>query len=339
MGRRRKGRAIDGWLVIDKSEGDTSTRVVGVVRALLDARKAGHAGTLDPLATGVLPIALGEATKTVAHVVEGLKSYRFTITWGRETATDDAEGETIAQSDARPSAEAIEAALGRFRGEIMQVPPRYSAIKVAGERAYDLARDGEEFELAARPVLIERLEIAEIPSPDTCVLEADCGKGTYVRALARDLGRVLGCCGHVSALRRTRVGPFTEEAAISLDKLAQLRHSAGGRERLMDHLLPVEAALDDIPALSVSSADAARLKRGQAVIVRGRNAPILTGPVYVMARGVLVALGEVRKGELHPTRVFNIRTGRAEGAAVRRAPERDTGSARGRTDHETDERH
>lgn len=306
MGRRRRGEAIDGWLIVDKAVGETSTRVVGVAKRMFDARKAGHAGTLDPLATGLLPVAFGEATKTVSNVMDGRKSYRFTITWGHETTTDDAEGETARQSDIRPERARIEAELKTFRGRIEQVPPRFSAIKIEGERAYDLARDGEDFELAARPVVIDRLEIAEIPCPDTCILEADCGKGTYVRAIARDLGRALGCFGHVSALRRTRVGPFGEGDAISLDKLGDLRHSARGRAALMESLLPVEAALDDIPALFVNTADATRLKRGQPVILRGRDAPILTGPVYAMARGKLVALGEVRHGELHPTRVFNL---------------------------------
>lgn len=306
MARRRKGRPVNGWLILDKPEGLTSTRAVAMVKRLFDARKAGHAGTLDPLATGVLPIALGEATKTVPYVVDGLKSYRFTVRWGMETSTDDREGEILEESDARPTREAIEALLPAFTGEIMQVPPRFSAIKVEGERAYDLARDGETFDLQARPVEITRLELTDMPDADTAVFEADCGKGTYVRALARDMGRRLGCFGHVIALRRTAVGPFTDERTISLDKLEEIGHSAAGREALMDLLEPVEAALDDIPAIILGSSDAARLKRGQAVLVRGRDAPILKGPVYAMSRGTLVAVGEVRRGELHPTRVFNL---------------------------------
>lgn len=297
---------MHGWLVLDKPAGMTSTEAVARAKRLFDAAKAGHAGTLDPLATGLLPIAFGEATKTVPYVVDGAKSYRFTVRWGIETDTDDAEGRPLRESAARPRREEVEAALDRFRGEILQVPPQFSAVKVEGGRAYDLAREGEAFELAARPVRIDRLEIVDCPDADHCVLEADCGKGTYVRALARDLGRQLGVFGHVAALRRTRVGPFGEENTISLDKLESLGHSAGGCGDCATVLMPVEAALDDIPALSVSGSDAAKLKRGQAVLLRGRDAPILKGPVYATSRGMLVALGEVRHGELLPTRVFNL---------------------------------
>ncbi len=306
MARRRKGRPVHGWLVLDKPLGLTSTEAVSRVKRAFDAAKAGHAGTLDPLATGVLPIAFGEATKTVPYVVDGQKSYRFTVGWGRETSTDDTEGEALRESPERPSRERIEAALDDFVGEVMQVPPHYSAVKVEGERAYDLAREGEAFELAARPVRIDRLELMELPDAGHAVLEADCGKGTYVRALARDLGRTLGCFGHVTALRRTRVGPYTDADTISLADVEQLGHSAAGREGLDALLRPVETALDDIPALAVSGTDAARLKRGQAVLLRGRDAPILKGPVYAMSRGMLVALGEVQQGELRPTRVFNL---------------------------------
>ncbi len=304
--RRRKGRPVHGWLILDKPEGLTSTEAVGRVKRLFDAQKAGHGGTLDPLATGVLPIAMGEATKTVSHVMAGQKQYRFTVAWGAETSTDDKEGEVLRTSDHRPSREEVAAQLPNFRGEILQVPPQFSAVRVEGMRAYDLAREGVALDLAPRPVMIDELEIVAVPDPDTMVFEASCGKGTYVRALARDLGRALGCYGHVTALRRSRVGPFDEAQAISLDKLEALSHSDAGRDALMACLEPVETALDDIPALAVSSSDAARLKRGQAVLLRGRDAPVVTGPVYAISKGVLVALGEVERGELRPTRVFHL---------------------------------
>ena len=303
---RRKGDPIHGWLVFDKPQGMTSTQAVSRVRHLYGAQKAGHAGTLDPLATGVLPIAFGEATKTVPFAVDGDKQYRFTVCFGTATDTDDAEGTIVARSEVRPTRAEIEAALPRFTGEISQVPPRYSALKVDGARAYDLAREEQDFELAARPALIESLKLIAMPDPDHCVIETRCGKGTYVRALARDLGEALGTRAHVTELRRTRVGPFDEEAAISLAKLEELGHSAAGREALLSVLQPVETALDDIPALAISGQDAARLKRGQPVLLRGRDAPILNGPVYATSRGSLVAVGEVSQGELRPTRVFNL---------------------------------
>ena len=306
MARRRKGLPIHGWLVLDKPQGMTSTQAVSRVRHLHSAQKAGHAGTLDPLATGVLPIAFGEATKTVPFAIEGNKQYRFTVRFGAATDTDDADGTIVATSDRRPTLPEIEAALPSFVGEISQVPPRYSALKVGGARAYDLARDEEDFELAARPALIEGLTLIDMPDPDHCVIEARCGKGTYVRALARDLGIALGSLAHVTELRRTRVGPFAEEAAISLAKLQELGHSAAGRDALLSVLQPVETALDDIPALAIGGQDAARLKRGQPVLLRGRDAPILKGPVYATSRGTLVAVGEVSQGELRPTRVFNL---------------------------------
>ena len=306
MARRRKALPIHGWLVFDKPQGMTSTQAVSRVRHLYGAQKAGHAGTLDPLATGVLPIAFGEATKTMPFAVGGNKQYRFTVRFGAATATDDAEGAIVATSAVRPTRAEIEAALPGFVGEISQVPPRYSALKVAGARAYDLARDEEEFELAPRPALIESLKLVDMPDSDHCLIEARCGKGTYVRALARDLGHSLGSAAHITELRRTRVGPFDEEAAISLAKLEQLGHSAAGRDALVSVLQPVETALDDIPALAISGWDAARLKRGQPVLLRGRDAPILKGPVYATSRGTLVAVGEVSQGELRPTRVFNL---------------------------------
>jgi len=306
MARRRKGRAVHGWIVLDKPVGVTSTNAVARVKRMFQAAKAGHAGTLDPLASGILPIALGEATKTVPYVVDGLKSYRFTVRWGEETETDDNEGEVTQRSVKRPSLRDIERLLPDFTGEIEQVPPRYSAIKVEGARAYDLAREGDEFQLAARLVQVNQLTIQELPDNDHAILEAECGKGTYVRSLARDLGRALGCFGHVSQLRRTRVGPFKEDATISLDKLEELSHSAAGHEGLDAILESVETALDDIPALAISGDDAAKLKRGQAVLLRGRDAPIINGPVYATSRGTLVALGEVKRGELRPKRVFNL---------------------------------
>jgi len=303
MARRRKGSPVHGWLIFDKPEGMNSTRAVGLVKSLYDAAKAGHAGTLDPLATGVLPIALGEATKTVPFVVEGSKVYRFTVRFGIETNTDDAEGKVTASSDRRPSSPEIEATLPRFTGEIIQVPPRFSALKVEGARAYELARDEEQFELEPRPVSIARLTLVAHPDKDHCILETECGKGTYVRALARDLGRALGSHGHVAALRRTRVGPFGEDRAVSVERLEAL---ASDRDDLVTALEPVEIALRDIPALTVSAADATRLRRGQPVLLRGRDAPILAGTIYAMARGTLVAVGEVSEGELKPRRIFNL---------------------------------
>jgi len=258
MARRRKGRAVHGWIVLDKPVGVTSTNAVARVKRMFQAAKAGHAGTLDPLASGILPIALGEATKTVPFVVDGLKSYRFTVRWGEETETDDNEGEVTQRSDLRPSLSDIERLLPDFTGEIEQVPPRYSAIKVEGARAYDLARGGDEFQLAARLVQVNHLVILELPDKDHAIFEAECGKGTYVRSLARDLGRALGCYGHVSELCRTRVGPFKKDATISLDKLEELSHSAAGQEGLDAVLEPVETALDDIPALAISGSKARR---------------------------------------------------------------------------------
>jgi len=306
MARRRKGNPVHGWIILDKPVGVTSTQAVGRVKRIYNAAKAGHAGTLDPLASGILPIALGEATKTVPFAVDGLKGYRFTVRWGIETDTDDTEGVEVNKSENRPSREEIEAVLVQFTGEIEQVPPRYSAIKVEGARAYDLARDGDDFELKARTVQVRKLVVSDIPDANHCVLEAECGKGTYVRALARDIGRTLGCLGHVRELRRTRVGPFDESTTISLDKLEELSHSAARQEGLDAALRPVETALDDIPALAISGDDAARLTRGQAVLLRGRDAPIISGPVYATSRGTLVALGEVKSGELWPKRVFNL---------------------------------
>jgi tRNA pseudouridine55 synthase len=304
---RREKRDIHGWVVLDKPVGMTSTQAVGAIKRLFQCKRAGHAGTLDPLASGCLPIALGEATKTVPFVMDSRKVYRFTVRWGEERDTDDADGRTVETSDRRPEQTAIEALLPRYTGTIMQVPPRYSAIKVAGERAYDLARDGETVELAARPVEIHRLRLVDVPEADHAEFEAECGKGTYVRALARDMGRVLGCYGHIQALRRQAVGPFGEDAMISLEQLTAMCHrAASGEASLAGAIMPVETALDDIPALAVSRADAARLQRGQAALLRGRDAPIFRGTVYVTTAGQLVALAEVDRGEIVPKRVFNL---------------------------------
>jgi tRNA pseudouridine55 synthase len=303
MTRRRKGKPVHGWLVLDKPAGLTSTQAVGVVKRLFEAQKAGHAGTLDPLATGILPIALGEATKTVPFAVDGEKAYRFTVRFGAETDTDDAEGAVVETSEVRPSREAIEAVLDNFTGEISQVPPRYSAIKVEGNRAYDLARSGEEVALEPRTVVIEDLRLIDMPDAATAVFEAECGKGTYVRAVARDMGRALGCFGHVIALRRTRVGAFDEATSVSLETLQAAAQTS--EAALAAQLLPVEAALDALPGVSVGPNDAASLARGQSVLVRGRDAPVLQGAAWAHFKGRILALGELEKGAFRPTRVFN----------------------------------
>jgi len=304
-GRRRKGRDVSGWLALDKPVGITSTQAVARVKRLFQTGKAGHAGTLDPLASGCLPIALGEATKTVPFVVDGRKVYRFTIKWGEESSTDDAEGEIVARSQVRPTAAQIKAALVAFTGEIAQRPPAFSAVKVDGERAYNLAREGAPPELEPRPVTIHRLELAEVVDPDRSTLEAECGKGTYVRALARDLGRALGTFGHVTALRRLTVGPFAESALVTLADLEDC--AAGGDPAACDrYLLPVQAALAGLTEIAVARPDAARLRRGQAVILRGRDAPIDGGPAYALVSGQLVAIGEIDRGSFQPNRVFHL---------------------------------
>ena len=304
---RREKYDVHGWVVLDKAVGMTSTHAVGAVKRLFKAKRAGHAGTLDPLASGCLPIALGEATKTVPFVMNSKKIYRFMVRWGEERDTDDADGRVIALSDQRPTMDAIKSLIPRFTGTISQVPPRYSAVKIEGERAYDLARDGADVTLQARPIDVHRLDLVGVPDPDHAEFEAECGKGTYVRALARDLGKALGCLGHIEALRRTAVGQFGENELISLEQLASMCHrAAAGEASLAEALLPVETALDDIPALAVSRADAARLQRGQTVLLRGRDAPIFRGMVYITVSGQLVALSEVDRGEIVPKRVFNL---------------------------------
>jgi tRNA pseudouridine55 synthase len=304
---RRDRRDVHGWVVLDKPIGMTSTQAVAVVKRLFQAKRAGHAGTLDPLASGGLPIAMGEATKTVPFVMDGRKRYQFTVCWGEERDTDDTEGRVTRTGDIRPSPEQIRALLPQFTGLIEQTPPQYSAIKIQGERAYDLARDGETVALQPRPVEIHELTLIEQPDSSHSVFEAECGKGTYVRALARDMGRILGCYGHICALRRTLVGPFDEADMIPLEQLQALcDRAASGEGSLADALLPVETALDDIPALAVTRADAARLHRGQAVLLRGRDAPNSSGTVYVTVAGRLLALAEIGNGELIPKRVFNL---------------------------------
>ena len=305
---RRKGQKVDGWVIVDKPSGPTSTQIVGKVRRLFDANKAGHGGTLDPLATGILPIALGEATKTVPYVMDGRKIYRFTIRWGEARNTDDAEGEVSGTSDVRPTEAQIEWVLPRFIGLISQVPPIFSAIKVQGERAYDLARDGESVELAPRRIRIDAFRLASIDGPDHASFEVESGKGAYMRALARDLALALGTCGHLSALRRLRVGPFDETTAISLDSLVELGNSPAA----FRHLLPVETALDDIPALALTGDEANRLRSGQAVPLfrksdLDRLSDLEDGDI-VLAKtaGTAVAIARLEQGMLAPVRVLHL---------------------------------
>lgn len=293
---RSKRADVDGWLVLDKPSGITSTHAVARLKRVYNAKKAGHAGTLDPLATGILPVAFGEATKTVPFVQDGEKAYRFTVQWGAETNTDDSDGEIVARSELRPEAAAIEAALPRFIGTIEQTPPAFSAIKIQGERAYDLARDGETVELAPRQVTIYELALLSHAGGES-VFEARCGKGTYVRAIARDMGRRLGCYGHITALRRTRVGPFGEADAVPLAALDEPAEAARA-------LLPISAGLGDITRILVDRSDAARLRRGQSMLLRSANAPT-EGAAYAACSGVVIAIGEIERGELVPNRVFN----------------------------------
>jgi tRNA pseudouridine55 synthase len=309
MARRKKGDPVSGWICLDKSLDLTSTHAVGRVRRLFNAQKAGHAGTLDPLATGILPIALGEATKTVPFMVEASKTYRFSIAWGQTTSTLDREGEVIASSAVRPSLAAVEALLPRFVGEISQVPPAYSAIRVDGARAYDLARAGQTVELAPRKVQIHAARVTDARDADHVEIEIDCGKGTYVRALARDLAAELGACAHVSALRRTRVGGFGEDLAITLELLEEMSHKPG----FLEALLPVKTALDDIPELAVTAEDAFKLKQGRPIVLVPRQVEALKAAltpgsrtVSAMEGDTVVALCEMRMGRLEPTRVFHL---------------------------------
>ena len=301
-----KPKPIHGWVVLDKPAGMTSTQAVARVKRLFQAEKAGHAGTLDPLASGLLPIALGEATKTVSFAMEGRKIYRFTVSWGEETTTCDREGEVTHRSGLRPTSQQIEAILPNFRGGIMQAPPAFSAIKIAGERAYDLARAGEAVELPPRPAFVEELRLVGADGPDRGRFEIVCGKGTYIRALARDLGRGLGTYGHLSALRRIAVGPFTEDEMVPLERLEEMRHKAPGDNAIEGVLRPLETVLDGIPALAVRDADAQRLKQGQPVLLRGANAPIAQDAVLVTWDGKPWCIASVEKGQLKPRRVFNL---------------------------------
>jgi tRNA pseudouridine55 synthase len=304
--RRRKGEAISGWVNLDKPRGLGSTPAVSRVRRAFNAQKAGHAGTLDPQADGVLPIALGEATKTVAFLMEADKAYRFSVRWGVETTTFDVEGAIVASSDVRPSPEAVTTLLADLEGDIDQVPPAYSAVKVDGARAYDLARQGVAVELAPRRVAIHAARLISTPAADVSEIEIECSKGFYVRSMARDMAQALGTRGHVAALRRTRVGPFTEATAIGLATVEELCH----RGAPLEALLPVETALDDIPELAVTAEDAFRLTQGRSVVLLPRHAESLrAGPSRtVSARhgGRIVALCEVRAGRLNPTRVFHL---------------------------------
>jgi tRNA pseudouridine55 synthase len=300
MGRKRKGREVSGWLVIDKPAGITSTAIVNKVRWAFDAQKAGHAGTLDPAATGVLAIALGEATKTVPYITDALKCYRFTVTFGAATTTDDAEGEVLETSPLRPTDAAIAAALPAFRGDIQQVPPQFSAVKVDGERAYDLAREGETMDLAARPLWVDSLDVIARPDADHVELEMVCGKGGYVRAIARDLGRALGCLGHVQALRRTWSGPFDADRGVSLDLIDKLARSA----ELDAYLLPLELGLADLPELKATPEGAARLRNGNPGMVIASGVDF-GDEAWASYQGKAIAVGRYQSGELHPSRVFN----------------------------------
>jgi tRNA pseudouridine55 synthase len=303
--RRRKGRPIDGWLVVDKPPGIGSTEVVNILKRAFDAQKCGHGGTLDPLATGILPVAFGAATKTVPYVMDSTKVYRFTLRFGEARDTDDADGRVIATTDARPTDEQIRAALPAFRGEILQVPPAFSAVKVQGERAYDLAREGVMVELAPRPARVDRFDLIARPDADTAEFEVECGKGVYMRSLARDLAKAVGSLGHIAALRRLRVGPFREHHAIPLDRL---RVSEDTPPPSPDLLLPVETALADIPALAVTEQEAARLAAGQALSLVGfmGRVPAAANPdgglVRLLAGGRLIGLGVLEGGMLRPER-------------------------------------
>ncbi|WP_170406048.1 tRNA pseudouridine(55) synthase TruB [Ruegeria arenilitoris] len=299
MGRKRKGRDISGWLVVDKPAGMTSTAVVNKVRWALGAKKAGHAGTLDPEATGVLAVALGEATKTVPYITDALKAYTFTVRLGQATNTDDAEGEVIAESDLRPTDDEIKQALLPFVGEIMQVPPKFSAVKIDGQRAYKLAREGEDVELAARPLWVEELVLVDRPDPDHVVLEMTCGKGGYVRSIARDLGAALGCHGHVKELRRIWSGPFEAEDGLSIEQIDEMAKTPA----LDEHLRPLEEGLADLPELKCTPEGATRLRNGNPGMVLASDVEY-GDEAWASFDGKAVAVGVYKSGELHPSRVF-----------------------------------
>jgi tRNA pseudouridine55 synthase len=319
MARSKKGQPVHGWLILDKPEGLTSTQAVGACRRIFNAQKCGHGGTLDPLASGILPLAFGEATKTVGYVMEADKDYVFTIRWGASTTTQDREGEVTKRSDVRPPREAILGLLAGLPGEIDQIPPQYSAIKVNGERAYDLAREGTPVDLASRKVMLHAITLVDCPSPDLAVFRATCGKGFYIRALVRDIAAKLGAEGHVAALRRTRVGAFSEDRAITLSNLEVL----SDKPALDETLVPLETALDDIPALAVTGEEASRLRQGREIVllphqveafremrrprqVNGEDASRMCLATETVGGDRLgVALGEVRAGRFLPVRVFN----------------------------------
>jgi tRNA pseudouridine55 synthase len=296
---------VDGWVVLDKPSGLTSTAAVARVRKLFVAKKAGHGGTLDPLATGVLPIALGEATKTVEWVMGRPKTYEFAVRWGAETSTDDLEGPVTATSAERPSAQMIRSVLPQFLGPIEQTPPAYSAVKIGGKRAYALARRGEGVELGSRIVEVHSFDLMEA-RPDEALFTLRCGKGTYVRSLARDLGRKLGCLGHVVALRRTSAGPFTADKMISLAKLEQFSHNGAGRKAILTALLPLRTALDDIPALALGEVEAKRLRQGQPLRMAPEEFPSEHQPILVLHGENPVALAILKDGILRPKRIFNL---------------------------------
>ncbi|ATG48178.1 tRNA pseudouridine(55) synthase TruB [Celeribacter ethanolicus] len=302
MARRKKGRAVHGWLIVDKPAGMTSTSVVNKVRWAFDAQKAGHAGTLDPDATGVLAVALGEATKTVPFITEALKCYRFSVRFGQATNTDDAEGEVIAESDTRPTDAQILDALPQFEGDIMQVPPKFSAVKIDGERAYKLARDDEEFEIAARPLYVEELKFVERVDEDHALFEMTCGKGGYVRAIARDLGEALGCFGHVEWLRREWSGPWDAEDGISIAEIDEMAKT----EALDAYLRPVEEGLSDLDEVMCTPEGATRLRNGNPGMVYPANGVEYGDEVWASFEGKPVAVGIYKSGELHPSRVFNL---------------------------------
>ncbi|SFT80228.1 tRNA pseudouridine synthase B [Pseudovibrio denitrificans] len=319
--RRRPRFPVNGWLVLDKPLNLTSNDALGQLKRIFHPEKVGHAGTLDPLATGCLPIAFGEATKTVPYIMDGRKVYRFEVTWGTQTTSDDAEGEPVKTSDVRPTQDEILAILPEFRGRIEQVPPIFSAIKVDGNRAYDLARDGEDVKLEARVIEVHRLDLVECIDENRTVFEAECGKGTYVRSLARDLGERLGTCGYVTDLRRLLVGPFGEEQMVTLDELraakeAMMVEVEEGEEppvlnplenaELIGYIKPVETALHQFAEVRITGDAAAKVKRGNPVLLRGADAPIGPEEIYVVSGGKLIAFGEVSKGEFKPKRVFNL---------------------------------
>ncbi len=304
--RKPKGRAVSGWLILDKPVDFGSTEAVSKIKWLLNAQKAGHAGTLDPLASGMLPIALGDATKTVPYVMDGRKIYEFTVSWGEERATDDLEGEVTASSDTRPDEQAIRDLLPKYTGVISQIPPQFSAIKIAGERAYDLAREGETVEIPSREVEIFRLTLLGVKA-DEAYFEVECGKGTYVRSLARDFGRELGCYGHISNLRRTFVAPFGEDRMVPLADLVALEQIEDRDERLaaLDaYLIDTAEALSSLPHLPVTEEQAHRIKMGNPIILRGNAAPVEEPEAYATVRGRLIAIGEIGQGEFRPKRVF-----------------------------------